>query len=77
MLGIDEWIVRLVKVIYDGANTRVRVNCCFVLSPLLSRECCIGCSEELLHEDDLVMSDNLEDLKIQLQAWKTSLDTQF
>ena len=44
MLGIDEWIVRLVKVIYDGANTRVRVNCCFVLSPLLSRECCIGSS---------------------------------
>ena len=28
-LGIDEWIVRLVKVLYDGANSRVRVNDCF------------------------------------------------
>ena len=28
-LGIDEWIARLVKVLYDGANSRVRVNSCF------------------------------------------------
>ena len=28
-LGIDEWIVRLVKVMYDGANSRIRVNSCF------------------------------------------------
>ena len=28
-LGIDNWIVRLVKVMYDGANSRVRVNGCF------------------------------------------------
>ena len=28
-LGIDEWVVRLVKVMYDGANSRVRVNGCF------------------------------------------------
>ena len=28
-LGIVEWIVRLVKVTYDGANSRVRVNSCF------------------------------------------------
>ena len=28
-LGIDEWIVRLVKVMYDGGNSRVRVNGCF------------------------------------------------
>ena len=28
-LGIDDWIVRLVKVMYDGANSRVRVNGCF------------------------------------------------
>lgn len=28
-LGIDEWIVRLVKVMYDGANARVKVNGCF------------------------------------------------
>ena len=88
-LGIDEWFVRLVKVMYDGANSRVRVNGCFTerfevtvgvhqgsaLSPLLfaivmealSRECRIGCPWELLYADDLViMSDNLEDLKIQL-----------
>ena len=37
---------------------------------------CVGCAWELLYPDDLViMSDNLEDLKIQLQAWKTSLAT--
>ena len=48
-MGFDEWIVRLVKVMYDGANSRVRLNGCFseifevtvgvhqgfVLSPLL------------------------------------------
>ena len=48
-LGINEWSVRLVKVIYNEANSRVRVNSCFserfevtvgvhqgsVLSPLL------------------------------------------
>ena len=96
--GIDEWIFRLVKVMYNGANSRVRVNGCFgerfevtvvvhqgsVLSQLLftivirplSCECRIGCPWELLHTDDLViMSDNLEDLRIQLQAWRTSLDT--
>ena len=28
-LEIDEWIVRLVKVMYDGANSRVSVNSCF------------------------------------------------
>ena len=28
-LGIDGWIVRLVKVMYHGANSRVRVNSCF------------------------------------------------
>ena len=28
-LGIDEWIVRLVKIMYDGANSRVRLNGCF------------------------------------------------
>ena len=28
-LGIDEWIVRLVKVMHDDANSRVRVNGCF------------------------------------------------
>ena len=97
-LGINEWIVRLVKVIYNEANSRVRVNSCFserfevtvgvhqgsVLSPLLfaivmealSRECCIGCSWELLHMDHpAIMSDNLEDLNIQFQACRTSLDT--
>ena len=36
----------------------------------------IGWPRELLYADDLViMSDNLEDLKIQLQAWRTSLET--
>ena len=97
-LGIDEWFVRLVKVMYDGANSRVRVNGCFTerfevtvgvhqgsaLSPLLfaivmealSRECRIACPLELLYADDLViMSDHLDDLKIQLQAWRTSPDT--
>ena len=40
----------------------------------LSREC-IGCPLELLYADDLViMRDNLENLNIQLQAWKSSLD---
>ena len=83
---------------YDGVNSRVRVNSCFserfegtvgvhqgsVLSLLLfgivmealSCECCIGCPWELLYGDDLViMSDDLEDLKMQLQAWRTSLET--
>ena len=55
-LEIDEWIVRLVKVMHDGANSRVSVNGCFserfevtvgvhqssVLSLLLS--CCCGSS---------------------------------
>ena len=27
-LGIDEWIFRLVKVMYDGANSRVRLSDC-------------------------------------------------
>ena len=48
-LEIDGWIVRLLKVVYDDANSRIKVNCCFsvrfevtvgvhqdyVLSPLL------------------------------------------
>ena len=39
-------------------------------------ECHISFPWELLHADDLVIkSDNLEDLKIQLQAWRRSLDT--
>ena len=39
----------------------------------LSCECCIGCPWELLYADNLVISsDNLEDFKIQLQAWRTS-----
>ena len=97
-LEIDEWVVRLMKVVHDGANSRVTVNACFskrfdvtvgvhqgsVLSPLrfaivmetLLRECRVGYPWELPYGDDLViMSDNLEDLKIQLQAWRTSLDT--
>ena len=96
--GIDEWIITLVKVMYNGANSRVRVNGSFsersevtvgvhqfsVLSPLLfaivmealSRECRIGCPWELLYADDFViMSDNLEDLNTQLQAWRSFLDT--
>ena len=41
-----------------------------------SCECCIGCPWELLYADDLtIMHDNFEDLKIQLQVWRTSLDT--
>ena len=85
-LGIDEWIVRLVKAMCDGANSRVRVNSCFterfevsvgvhqssVLSPLLfaivMEALSHACPWELLYADDLViMSDNLEDLKIQLR----------
>ena len=88
-LGIDEWIIRVVKVMYDGANSRVRVNGFFsksfevtvgvhqgsilsllffaILIEALSRECRIGHPWELAYADDLVtMSDNLEDLKIQL-----------
>ena len=42
----------------------------------LSRECRIGCPWELLYADDLVIiSDHVEDLKIQLQAWRTFLET--
>ena len=37
----------------------------------------VGSPWELLYVNNLVIiGDNLEDLKIQLQAWKTSLDTQ-
>ena len=95
-LGIDGWIVGLVKVMYNGANSRVRLNGWpserfevtvhqgSVLSQLLfaivmEALCCeyhIGCPWELLYADDLViMSDNFEDLEIQLQAWRTFLET--
>ena len=97
-LGIDERIVRLVKVMYDGANSSVKVNSCFserfkvtvgvhqgsvlslllfaILMEALSQECPIGCPWGLLYADDhAIMSDDFEDLKIQLQAWRTSLDT--
>ena len=40
-----------------------------------SRECCIGCPCELYADDLVIISDNLENLKIQLQAWRTSLKT--
>ena len=62
----------------------VGVHQCPVLSLLifaivieaLPCDCHISFPWELLHADDLViMSDNLEDLKIQLQAWRRSLDT--
>ena len=91
-------MVRLVKVMYNGANSIVRLNSCFsekfevtvavhqdsVLSLLffaivmeaLSRECRIGFPWGPLYADNFViMSDNLEYLKIQLQALKTSLET--
>ena len=97
-LRIYKWIVRLVKVMYDGANSSVRVNSCVserfevpvgvyqgsVLSLLrfalvmeaLSCEFRAGCPWEVLYTDDpVIMSDNLENLKIQLQAWKASLET--
>ena len=46
-----------------------------IMMEALSFECRIGCPWELLYADDLViMSDNLEDIKIQLQAWGTSLE---
>ena len=46
------------------------------LSLSLSRECRIACPWELLYADDVViMSDNFEDLKIQLQTCRTSLET--
>ena len=75
-LGIDEWIVRLVKVMCDGANSRVRINDCFnerfevtvgvhqgsVLSLLLFA---IAMEALSLYADDLViMSDNLQDWRI-------------
>ena len=93
-LGIDEWIVRRAKAMYDGGNLRVRINGCFSESFKGSWRFCFKpatfcfcdessfswvshcCPRELLYADDLViMSDNLEDLKIQLQAWRTSLNT--
>ena len=95
-LGVDEWIVRLMKVMYDGANSRlndyfgerfevtVDVHQGSILTPLLfaiviealSLECLIGCPWELLCSDDLVvMSDNLENLKNQLQGCRTSKET--
>ena len=47
-----------------------------ILTEALSREWRIGYPWELLYADDLaIMIDNLEDLKIQLQAWRTSLET--
>ena len=43
---------------------------------VLSCDCCIGCPWELLYADDIaIMCDNLEDLKIPLEVWRTSLDT--
>ena len=42
----------------------------------LSHACYVGCPWELLYADDLViMSNNLEDLEIYLQAWRTALGT--
>lgn len=39
-------------------------------------ECRVGCPWKFQYADDLVIvSDNLEDLKIELQAWRTSRDT--
>jgi hypothetical protein len=97
-LGVEEWVIRLVKTLYDGATSCVRINGSYsenfditvgvhqgsVLSPLLfaivmealSRECRVGCPWEILYADDLViMSDNIIDLKRQLEAWKTSLES--
>ena len=46
-----------------------------IVMEALSCKCHIGCPWKLLYADDLViMSGNL-DLKIQLQAWRTSLET--
>ena len=46
-----------------------------IVMEALSCKCHIGCPWELLYADDLViMSGNLG-LKIQLQAWRTSLET--
>ena len=76
--------VRVNSCFSERFEVTVGVNQDSVLSPLffatvmeaLSRECRIGYLWELLYTDDLViMKDNLEDLKIQLQAWRTSLDT--
>ena len=47
-----------------------------ILMDALFRDCRIGRPWELFYVDDLaIMSDNLEDLKIQLWAWITSLET--
>ena len=87
-LGIDEWIVMLKKVLYEVANSRVRINSCFLenfdvtvgvhqdcFKPatfsycdgrFLFHEYHAGYPWEFLYADDLVIiSDNLEDLKIQ------------
>ena len=76
--------VRLNSCFSEKFEVTVAVHQDSVLSPLffaivmeaLSRECCIGFPWEPLYADNLViMSNNLEYLKIQLQALKTSLET--
>ena len=64
-LGINEWIVRLVKVIYNEANSRVRVNSCFSER----FEVTVG-----VHQGS-VLSPLLFAINIQFQACRTSLDT--
>ena len=59
--------------VYQGSALSLRFFA--IVTEAVCRECRISCPWELLYAYDLViMSDNL-DLKIQLQAWKTSLDT--
>ena len=76
--------VRLNSCFSEKFEVTVAVHQDSVLSPLffaivmeaLSRECRIGFPWEPLYADNLViMSNNLEYLKIQLQALKTSLET--
>ena len=89
-LGVEEWIVCLVQVMYAKARSRVHVYEGYseefevkVLSPLLyiivlealSHEFCFGISWEYLYADDLVIiAESLEECVRRLLTWEETLE---